>query len=247
MTPVVGLIPLYDELRSPLWMLPGYMSGLENAGAAPVMLNLTDDDITLNTYFQLCSGLVLTGGHDIDPSVYGDTKANDCAATCHARDIMEAKLLDMFIKSDKPVLGICRGLQFLNAHLGGTLYQHLPRQVPSEIEHRMGAPYDRAAHTVTVFPDTPLYDIVKCRTLNVNSYHHQAANKISPSLKACASAPDGIVEGLYMPDKKFILGVQWHLSSIGVPRQAAVKFFGLLCAPANKKITGLFITITLLF
>ena len=98
----------------------------------------------------------------------------------------------------------------MNAALGGTLYQDLDVQHPSRVEHHMTPPYDRAVHTVTVLPDTPLARIVGPGILGVNSYHHQAVRKLAPTLQPMAVSSDGLVEAVCRPDKRFVMAVQWH-------------------------------------
>lgn len=191
-------------------MLPGYMDGIVEAGGTPLMLPLTQGDEMLAQLMALCDGFLLTGGHDVSPELYGETPIKACGACCPARDAMEQKLFALAIEKDKPVLGICRGIQFLNAVLGGTLYQDLPQQKPSELEHHQKPPYDVPSHEVTIVEDTPLYELLGAERLSVNSYHHQAVKKLSPRLTAMAYATDGLVEAVYMKDKSFVWGVQWH-------------------------------------
>lgn len=111
---------------------------------------------------------------------------------------------------DKSVLGICRGIQFMNSCYGGTLYQDLTIEHNSCIDHHMKPPYNRAAHQVRIQKDTPLYHILGTQQMGVNSYHHQAIRKLSPNFQEMAVSEDGLIEGIYMPSRKFIAGVQWH-------------------------------------
>ena len=123
---------------------------------------------------------------------------------------MERYILDRAIEKDKSVLGICRGVQFMNACYGGTLYQDLEREYNSSIDHHMKPPYDRTVHQVTIQKDTPLYHILKKEQMGVNSYHHQAVKTLSPDFQKTAISEDGLIEEIYMPSRKFIMGVQWH-------------------------------------
>lgn len=207
--PVIGLIPLVDEERESLWMLPGYPEGLSAAGALPVTLPLTADEADLRQLIGTLDGLLLTGGHDVQPSLYGEA-ALPGVCCCPARDEMERKLLALALERDLPVLGICRGIQFLNAALGGTLWQDLPTQRPTSVEHHQKPPYDRPAHTVTVLPATPLAAAVGAGVLPVNSYHHQAVKALAPALRPMALSEDGLVEAVWHPGKRFVWAVQWH-------------------------------------
>ena len=123
---------------------------------------------------------------------------------------MEAEVLRRAMAADKPVLGICRGIQFLNTALGGTLWQDLPAQNPSPVKHQQNAPYDKPIHSVAILPDTPLAGALGARELMVNSYHHQAIRELAAPLKAMAVSPDGLVEAVAHPEHRFLWAVQWH-------------------------------------
>lgn len=207
---VIGLIPLVDDGRDSLWMLPGYMEGVARAGGLPLMLPLTDDAAALDQLSALCDGFLLTGGHDVSPTLYGEQPLPECGDTSPQRDAMELGLLDRAMALDKPVLGICRGIQFVNAALGGTLWQDLPSQHPSEVCHRQSPPYDAPAHNVTLLPDTPLSRLLDADTLAVNSYHHQAIRDLAAPLEPMALAPDGLIEAVWHPGRRFLWAVQWH-------------------------------------
>lgn len=191
-------------------MLPGYMNGIEAAGGAPIMLPLTDSEEVIKRAAELCDGLLLTGGQDVSPDVYDRERLSCCGELCPARDKEEALLLDLFLKNDLPVLGICRGIQFLNAHLGGTLYQDLKTQYGDTVEHRMSPPYDRSIHTVSLVKGTPLHSLLGTDEISVNSYHHQAVKRLAKPLCESALSCDGLIEGVFMPDKKFVWAIQWH-------------------------------------
>lgn len=210
MAKVIGCIPLYDDERDSYWLVPGYMKMLEQAGAVPFMLPLTDDDGIISYFMSICSGFLLTGGHDVSPTLYGAPISPKCGTPCRERDLMEKKILAKAIDADKSVLGICRGIQLMSVCLGGDLYQDLPSEHPSNIEHHMSAPYDRTAHYVNINAGTPLHEILGKDRIGVNSYHHQAIKNIAPSLRAEAVSDDGLIEAVYLPEKRFIRAVQWH-------------------------------------
>ncbi len=230
--PVIGITPLFDYARDSLWMLPGYMDGVREAGGLPVMLPLTSDEHDIRRLADMCDGVLFTGGQDVNPSIYGEEITHEYQATkpelSAERDAMEPLLLDTMIRLDKPVLGICRGIQLINACLGGTLWHDLPSEHPSKVEHHMNPPYDTFGHDVLVHANTPLDDMLNGMAqtqiddpnmrrddsgnwlIAVNSYHHQAVRAVAPSLRVMATAMDGITEAVYRPESRFLWAVQWH-------------------------------------
>lgn len=186
------------------------MQGILAAGGLPVMLPLTTNRTLLAQMAQTLDGFLFTGGHDVSPALYGETPLPACGACCAQRDEMESTLLPLLLEKDVPVLGICRGIQFLNAALGGTLYQDLPTQAPSALTHHQAPPYDAPVHTVLLVENTPLHALPGETTIAVNSYHHQTVKTLAPSLRAMAYATDGLVEAAYMLGKKYVWAVQWH-------------------------------------
>ncbi len=208
--PVIALIPLVDAGRDSLWMLPGYMNGIAAAGGIGVMLPLTGEDADLEEILSRFDGFLFTGGHDVDPVIYGQEKTELCGELAPGRDAMEPKLLTLALEAGKPVFGICRGLQLMNAVLGGTLYQDIVTQFPSETNHRMAAPYGRPEHPVTILPGTPFAQWGIPETIGVNSCHHQGVHVLAERFAPMAVAPDGLVEAAYLPGYPFGCAVQWH-------------------------------------
>ena len=208
--PIIGVLPLWDEARESLWMVPGYMKGIEEAGGMPIMLPMTEDPLQLDQIADMCDGFLFTGGQDVSPEVYEKPYRVDNIETCPARDRMEEPLLARLLDMDKPILGICRGLQFINGALGGDLYQDLPTEHPSEITHKQGRPYDQPVHAVKLTTGTPLQKLLGKEEMMVNSLHHQAIRETSGALRMMAQSPDHLCEAFYMPGQKFVWGVQWH-------------------------------------
>lgn len=208
--PVIGVVPLFDSKKNSYWMIPGYMRGLEAAGALPVMLPLTTDRAEISQLAKLCGGILFTGGQDVSPAIYGEKASPLCGEICDDRDNMERELLRLAVGNDIPSLGICRGIQFINAALGGSLYQDLPAEYPSQTDHHMSPPYDRVCHRVDTVKGTPLHELLKKDVLGVNSYHHQAVKRTANCLREMAYSEDGLTEAVYMPGRRFIWAVQWH-------------------------------------
>ncbi|WP_151734117.1 gamma-glutamyl-gamma-aminobutyrate hydrolase family protein ['Paenibacillus yunnanensis' Narsing Rao et al. 2020] len=208
--PVIGITPLVDEARDSYWMLPGYMEGITAAGGIPVMLPLVHDAEDLPVLLGKLDGLLFAGGHDVSPALYQEPVSDLCGAVCHERDLLERRLFQLALAADMPLFGICRGIQLFNALLGGKLVQDLPAETPGGLPHQQKPPYDIPFHAVTIAESSPLYPIAGSARLQVNSYHHQAVRIKAPALEVSATADDGIIEGLYMPGKRFVQAVQWH-------------------------------------
>jgi len=171
---------------------------------------LTDNNQIIRQLSKTYDGFLFTGGHDVSPALYNQAKSDQCGTVVEIRDSMESKLLTMLIDLNKPVFGICRGIQILNVLLGGSLYQDINTQFQSNINHQQCPPYDIPSHRVNIAKNTPLHDLLRKDAIHVNSYHHQAINAISPELTVMATSPDGLVEAVYLPAKKFVWAVQWH-------------------------------------
>ena len=210
MKPIIGVMPLVDKERESLWMLPGYFDVISEAGGLPVMLPLTENERDIDILIDQCDGLLFSGGHDVSPEMYHENPDRQLGDICTERDRMEQTALEKSLAKDKPVLGICRGIQLINAALGGTLYQDLPSMHPSDINHRQERPYDHPSHWVTLVPGSPLAILIGKETLPVNSCHHQAIKDLAPDLTAMAYAPDGLVEAVYGKNCRFLWAVQWH-------------------------------------
>ena len=209
MKPIIGVMPLWDDEKESIWMLPGYLTGIEQAGGIPVIFPLTTDETELTRLVDKCDGFLFTGGHDVFPGFYHE-KPIAGVVCCERRDFMEKTVLEKAVAAEKSVLGICRGIQFINVFFGGTLYQDIPLQFSTATEHHQRPPYDVPVHDVEIVADSPLYKCLGTTKMPVNSYHHQAIKDLAPGLKAMAFSSDGLVEAVYKPDRRFLWAVQWH-------------------------------------
>ena len=176
-------------------------------------------------------GLVLSGGPDLDPAVYGQARHAKLGPEVDREgDEYELALLAGAAERDLPVLGICRGMQALNVSRGGTLHQHLPDV--TDFEHvQREAPFE-PAHAVTVARGSLLHRLTGAAQLGVNSFHHQAADRIGDGLQVCATAADATVEAVWDPAARFCLGVQWHAELL-THRAEHAALFGSLVAAAR--------------
>ncbi len=207
-SPIIGVTPLWDAERKSVWMLPDYLDGIKAAGGLPIVLPLEMTENDADQIVATCDGFLFTGGQDVAPELYGTKDSTGTVVSSPERDKLEMLLLKKALQADKPIFGICRGFQFLNAFLGGTLWQDLPLQHPSEIVHKQGKPYDSPTHQVTLSGN--LKTLLGKETLEVNTLHHQAVKDLSGDLVPMAVAPDGLIEAAQMKGKRFVWAVQWH-------------------------------------
>jgi putative glutamine amidotransferase len=188
-----------------------YARSLEGAGLVPLIVPPLTDPTRAGEILDSVGGLLLTGGEDIDPERYGATPHPKLGEINPTRDATELALLQAGRQRRRPVLAICRGIQLLNVAYGGTLFQDLPTEHPSAVEH--DSPHDRTArsHDVTITPGSRLAAATGSTEMAVNSYHHQSVMRVGTGLHVTAVAPDGVIEGVEVDDPHWwVLSVQWH-------------------------------------
>ena len=201
---VVIAMPRMSTDPEPTVAQSKYIESLARAGAKMRWVELSDPEQAVRDALT-CDGLLLPGGGDMDPKFYGQARIPACGEPNLLRDAAEPLLLRAFLAADKPVLGICRGIQVMNAVLGGDLYQDI-----KPFEHLPHNDHWAKVHTVTVRRGTLLSRILGQDTVLVNSQHHQAVDRVAPGFTLAALSEDGIVEAIEKPDARFCLGVQWH-------------------------------------
>ncbi|MFC2023521.1 gamma-glutamyl-gamma-aminobutyrate hydrolase family protein [Chloroflexota bacterium] len=189
-----------------------YIRALVRSGAAPLILPQLTDPNLLRSLYELLDGLLLPGGEDVGPSLYGEPVHERCGRVSPARDEMELMLARWAMADGKPLLAVCRGIQVLNVAGGGSLFQDIGAQIPGSDRHDWypGYPRDKLAHSISVSPQTRLASILGTTSLSVNSLHHQALKALAPGLSVVAQAPDGVIEAVEASGHPFALGVQWH-------------------------------------
>ena len=210
---LIGIVPSWAEEKK-IAVNQDYVEAVLRAGGTPVLFPMTDDREQIHRLLDQTDGLLLTGGQDIDPQEYGESKQTYCGDCSSYRDAMEFSLSREALARRIPILAICRGIQVLSCVLGGSLYQDLASQFGTQLSHPR---YDMAGdpvHEVEVMPDTLLSSIVGAGPLRVNSRHHQGIKALGKNLRINAKAPDGLIEGIELPDHPFVLGVQWHPESL---------------------------------
>lgn len=209
---IIAVTALFDDEKDSIWMLPAYLNAIIEAGGIPIILPLIDNKEDIKDLANRFDGFLLTGGQDINPKIYNERKASHCGNISDDRDTMEGLLLEEILNLNRPILAICRGFQLLNSYLGGKLYQDISieKNNGNGSIHRQGKPYNEPIHNVKVKEGSLLFEIINKREIMVNSLHHQAVKELSPKVEEAAITEDGLIESIYLNNKRFVLGVQWH-------------------------------------
>ena len=215
--PIIGLNLDFEEKGKGYSRLPyhavreNYLSPLYEKGATPILLPPTCMDI--ETYLDLVDGVLLTGGNDYDPTLFGGRNAPKFnLKIMHHRSKFDLDLIKGALDRNMPVLGICAGMQAINFCFGGTIYQDICSERPNSLNHMQKIEdVEKAAHDVEIQPNTLLSKIAKeAKSIPTNSFHHQAIKGLGEGLIASGHTSDGIIEALEHPSYKFCLGVEWH-------------------------------------
>ena len=187
-----------------------YVQSVILSGGIPYMIPVTDNVEILRQIVSQLDGIVFTGGEDIQPMYYGDLPYEKLEEVSPARDTFDLMVLKMAADRNIPILGICRGLQLMNVAFGGTLYQDLPTQHPSSVNHRQKESGTTPTHPISIIKESKLAEITGQEVLQVNTFHHQAIRKLAPGFKITAWAPDSIAEAIEAYPIRQMIGVQFH-------------------------------------
>lgn len=187
-----------------------YVSALDRLGFASVLLTPAHGPGSVPALMDHCAGLVLSGGGDVDPRFYGEEPRAELDGVLPARDELEFAALDHAIAHELPILGICRGCQVMNVHLGGSLWQDIDTEVPGQIEHQQAGRWEERSHDVEIAPDSQLGRILGIPRIHINSFHHQAIRAPAPGLRVTGKSGDGLIEAVELESHPFGIGVQWH-------------------------------------
>lgn len=212
-----------------------YSTCVEKAGGIPVTIPLIDNEDYIDALSNRLDGFLFSGGPDIHPYYYGQSIKKGNGLVVLERDKFELKLLEKVLKKNKPVFGICRGLQLINIFFGGTIHQDIYQAKLTDIEHISSMiPKYCYSHKVSIYKKSKIYEAFDRVNMDVNSYHHQAINKLGRGIKETAWSEDGIIEGIENDDYNFVVAVQWHPEMMGEVHEDQLKLFKLFIKYTNK-------------
>lgn len=241
MKPIIGISG--TQLLSPTSEFEGtlvaytpqyYIDVVQDVGATPVMLPVGTTEDAKNLV-AVIDALILTGGHDVDPELYGEEPHRNLTVTFPKRDAFDLALYAAAIEKGIPVLGVCRGLQVINVYHGGSLYQDLPTQYDAELLlHVQQAPFETAVHSISIESDSRLFDALGAHA-RVNTLHHQAIKQLGNDLRAVAHSQDGLVEAIESADPSIdMIALQWHPEILATIDAANKSLFEDLVVRAQK-------------
>jgi putative glutamine amidotransferase len=241
--PLIG-ITAYDYYRSPMGWRYDVCYGrnavaIEQAGGLPVLIpsNLTVE--SLREIYERLDGVLLPGGGDISPDRYNEEAQTKLYDVSENRDKTEISLMQWSVEDDVPIFGICRGIQVMNVAMQGSLVQDIPSSIETDLRHSIKVPDEprsKILHDVHIVSDSRLASIIGQTQIRVNSIHHQSIKALAPALQATARADDGIIEGVEIPDKTFVLGVQWHPEDMVDDDARMVNLFKSFVEAAQRKL-----------
>lgn len=213
-----------------------YVHALERAGGVPVLIPPLADAAGLAVVRERLDGLLLTGGGDIDPALYGEARIPECGEIETERDLPELDIARWALDAGVPTLGICRGMQLLNVLRGGTLYQDITTQHPSSPRHdHIDHPRTWRAHEIAINPSSKLAPILGSPRQQVNSLHHQAVNRIGDGIEITGWSEDGIAETMEVRGHPFAVAVQYHPEEMVAEDEPSRRLFAAFVeAAANR-------------
>ncbi len=221
-------IPIQDPEKRRFTLGKNYVNSLVACGGVPILLPTVVSPGAWRAMYEAADGVLLSGGGDVDPALFQEVRHEKTDGVDRARDEVEMMLARWALQDDKPMFAICRGIQVVNVALGGSLIQDLPLQWGDAVSHNgnySGFERHEVAHDVCVEPGTHIAQIVGPGNVGVNSFHHQALKRVADGLVVTSRSPDGIVESVEFPGKRYYIGVQWHPEEMAFGREDMMRLF----------------------
>lgn len=228
MKPIIGITTFneHKDQRNYNSVDYNYINSVTLAGGVPVLLPIINNKEDIKEYLNNIDGLIFSGGEDILPAIYEENPINELRAISTERDFFEIELFKLAYDMDKPILGICRGIQLINVASGGTLYQDIYVQRENTLGHSpTKIERNSLYHFIDIEKGSKLFDIFNEDKIMVNSFHHQSIKNVSHEFRITARSYDGIIEAIEAKNKKFVIGVQWHPEALVMNYQEFIKLF----------------------
>lgn len=241
MRPLIG-IPCHADFRAasgrPIYCNNrAYVHAIENAGGVPVLIPILNDLSMLDSLLSRLDGLLLSGGVDLQPMLYGEERHPLTEEANAQLDEFEMSLTHWALEEDIPMLGVCRGMQILNVALGGSLYQDVRDQYPSDVPHtNPEMPRTHIAHRVFVEPGSRMESVLGTQELWVNSLHHQAVKAPGKGVRISGRAEDGMAELLEAPGYRFVMAAQGHPEEIYTIEPAFARLFSAFIRACDSTV-----------
>lgn len=196
--------------RERAFVVYDYVQAIALAGGIPIILPVVESDEQIMGQVQLIDGLLLSGGQDVAPAYYGEQPESALGVVHRERDAHELALVKIAHQMNKPILGICRGIQLINVAFGGTLYQDISSHHQQALQHCQKSKPESAAHTVHLVEGSLIHRLLGSSTIETNTFHHQAVKTLAPGFTVTGTADDQLIEVIERDGDPFTLGVQWH-------------------------------------
>ncbi|MEW9668935.1 gamma-glutamyl-gamma-aminobutyrate hydrolase family protein [Ammoniphilus sp. 3BR4] len=234
MKPLIGITASFDGTH--IKVPKENIQAILQAGGLPFILPYAEDEQTIRQIASQLDGLLLTGGGDIDPFLFGDEPLPSLGSITPERDTLEVLLIREMLSLDKPILGICRGCQILNIAAGGDMYQDIYTQKSSPLlQHSQNAPRYHVSHYADIRQKTLLHRIMGEERIKINSFHHQAVRNLADGFCIAATSTDGVIEAFDSREHAFVLGVQWHPEDLILKHPIMFKLFTAFVAACTAK------------
>ncbi|WP_445488657.1 gamma-glutamyl-gamma-aminobutyrate hydrolase family protein [Niallia sp. 03133] len=236
--PVIGITSAYvfhNKFMEGVYTHHDYHKTIAKNGGLPIILPFVQEELAEEMVEQ-CDAILLSGGEDVDPSMYNQDPHQKLGATIPLRDKVELNIVKAAMKRNLPIFAICRGIQLVNVALGGTLIQDIPSVVKDSIKHSQTVDRSWDTHWVTVEQNSRLANIVGEAAVRVNSLHHQAIDRVADDLAVVAQSADGIIEAVEHKNyQNFFLGIQWHPESMAATDEKMNRLFAEFVKSAKKQ------------
>ena len=226
--PIIGILPQFDRRFDKEYIGEEYVQAVEESGGQVKLLHITEDEAEMDEQVTQCDGFLIPGGRDIDPRLYGAEYAPYTAPVQRFRDVYTLAMVHRIREADKPLLGICYGMQAINVAYGGTLIQDIRIECPfinTPHDRKLGLSKESAIHDVTLEKGSPIHTLIERDYTGAHGFHHQAIKDVGEGLTVMGRSADELVEAFYDPGKRYLWGVMWHPESDFAYREDSQRVF----------------------